>query len=199
MRVALLSSALLILGLSFPQGEGKPIPPTTPTPGSKAVIQATLAEMQGAWRLKQFDSPQIEKVRRQEAGYLLVAGKCFSFELHLSWSTVNNDPNLRTSLSGTHSFELDQGLRMTARQLIGASSDNTGIMFWEEPGKVRIYDVLCRKDVLQLKREDGTLYEFERIIQDTQPRDIYGRPLKVKDPNAPKTPPQEPPKEPKKN
>jgi hypothetical protein len=209
MRVALLSSALLVLGLSFPQGEGQqPKPPKPPAPvptpqvGSKAATQALLDDMQGGWRLKLFDSPTLNKARRQEVGYMIVAGKCFSFEMHMMFSSPNNDPHLRTTVTGTHTFELDESSHMTTRQLIGSANDNTGLIIWEEPGRVRKFEVTCTANMLQLRREDGTVYEFERMAEDKQLRDIYGRPLKVKDPNAPPPEPVPPkdgkePKEPK--
>ena len=120
---------------------------------------------------------------------MIVAGKCFSFEMHLAFSSANNEPHLRTTVTGTHTFELDESFHMTTRQLIGSANDNTGLIIWEEPGRVRKFEVTCRTDFLQLRREDGTVYEFERMQEDKVLRDIYGRPLKLKDPNAPPVPP----------
>jgi len=187
MRFALLSAALLCLSLSFAQQpEGEPIPPPTPTPGSKAAMQALLTEMQGSWRLKRVDSPLIDPIRRQEVGYMLVSGGHFSFEMHMSWISPDTRITKRTSLSGTHSFELDELLHMTARLVIGSTVDDAGMVAWEQPGKLRKYDVACATDVLRLTREDGTLFEFERMLDSKTPRDIFGRPLKLKAPNDPK-------------
>jgi hypothetical protein len=197
MRIALLSSALLALGLSFPQKQGEPVSPPTISPGSKAAIAALLEDMQGIWTLKNLDSPTIQGARRQQAGYMLIAEKYFSLEMHLMWSSQDNQPHLRLTLTGTHSFELDEGLKMTAKQMIGSTTDNTGLITWEEPGRIRKFDVTCVGDVLKLRRDDGTVYEFERIFQDPELRDIYGRPLKLKDPNAPPKTPKDtnPPKD----
>lgn len=187
MRFALLSAALLCLSLSFAQQpEGEPIAPPTPTPGSKAAMQALQTEMQGAWRLKRVESPALDPNRRQEVGFLLVSGSHFSFEMHMSWTSPDARIAKRTSLSGTHSFELDELLHMSARLVIGSTIDDVGMVAWEQPGKLRKYDVACATDVLRLTREDGTLFEFERLTDSKTPRDIYGRPLKLKDPNDPK-------------
>lgn len=189
MRTALLSSALLAVGLSFPQGE--PASPPTISPGSKAAMEALLADMQGTWKLKSIDSPTIQGARRQQVGFMLVSQKTFSLEMHLAWSSPDNQPHVRMTISGTHTFELDEGLKMTARQLIGATNDNTGLIIWEEPGRIRKFDVTCVGDMLKLRRDDATVYEFERLQQETELRDIYGRPLKLKDPNAPPKVPKE--------
>ncbi len=186
MRFALLSAAVLCLGLSIPQDAGEPLPPPTPTAGSKAAMQALLTEMQGAWRLKRFESAVLDKARRQEVGYLLVSGGYFSFEMHMSWLSPDNQITKRTSFTGTHRFEIDERGRMAARLVIGSNIDDFGVVVWETPDRVRNYDLSCATDTLKLTREDGTLFEFERLVDSKTPRDIFGRPLKLKDPNAPK-------------
>jgi hypothetical protein len=75
---------------------------------------------------------------------------------------------------------------MAARLVIGSNIDDFGVVVWETPDRVRNYDLSCATDTLKLTREDGTLFEFERLVDSKTPRDIFGRPLKLKDPNAPK-------------
>lgn len=196
MRIALLSSALLCLSLSFPQDNGEPVPP--PFPGSRAGMKLLQSEMQGAWKLKDFDAPRFERERRLQTGYMLISGSYFSFEMHMSWPSPDNRITTLTSFSGTHRFEMDEVGRMTARSVIGTDIDNMGVVHWAEPGRVRKFDITCGSDILKMKRDDDAVFEFERVIDNKQPRDIFGRPLKVKDPNDPKAPPKEPaPKEPK--
>lgn len=197
MRIAFLSCLLAALCLSAalqqPPEEEPPVKPT-PTPGTKAAIQKLTDEMQGAWVLRNIDSPTIEKARRREIGYLLVADNYFSFELHISWNSADDRLGPRTSLSGTHKFDIDERMELTARQVIGSTIDDQGVVVWEQPGRVRKYTVSCSGDKLRLTREDAAVFEFERAPESTGPRDIYGRPLKLKDPNAPKDTPREPKK-----
>ncbi|MBL8858748.1 MAG: hypothetical protein JNL28_09600 [Planctomycetes bacterium] len=192
MRAALIFSSLSVLCLSAPlrplfQDTPETLP--TPTRGEKAAVQALMNEMQGTWSLKSLDSPTLDKLRRQEVGYMVVSGIYFSFEMHMSWNTVDDRASRRTSLSGTHRFEINDRSRMTASSIIGSSVDNDGRVVWEQPGLLRKYDVTCSGDTMKLLRDDGTTFEFQRMADSKQARDIYGRPLKVKDPNAPFTPP----------
>ena len=192
MRAALLLSSLSVLCLSASlRTAPQDVPATLPTPtrGTKAAIQALVDEMQGTWSLKDLDSPTLDKVRRQEAGYMVVSGIYFSFEMHMSWNTPDDRAAQRTSLSGTHRFEINDRSRMTASSIIGSSIDNDGRVVWEQPGMVRKYDVTCSGDTMKLLRDDGTALEFQRMVDSKAARDIYGRPLKLKDPNAPLTPP----------
>jgi hypothetical protein len=199
MRIAILSSALLCLGLSFPQEPNDPTTPQ-PMPGSKAAMKTLMSEMQGVWKLKEFESPTLERVNRLQTGYLLLSGSYFSFEMHMSWPSPDTRIVTLTSTTGTHKFEMDEIGRMTARVVIGTDIDNMGVVHWAEPGRVRKFDITCVSDVLKMKREDGAEFVFDRMVDTKTPRDIYGRPLKLKDPNDPKAPPKEPtPKEPKKN
>lgn len=198
MRATLFSLSLAVLCLcaAFQQPtppEEQPAKPT-PTPGIKAAIQKLTDEMQGAWVLKSIESPTIQKERRREIGYLLVADNYFSFELHISWNAADDHQGPITSLSGTHAFEIDERMDMTARQVIGSTIDDQGVVVWEQPGRVRQYAVSCLGNTLRLTREDSAVFEFERAAGTTGPRDIYGRPLKLKDPHAPKEPPREPKK-----
>lgn len=194
MRLVAITCALSVLCLSFsmrPATQGEPETKPTLPAGSKAAIQALVDEMQGSWRLVKLDSPKLEKLSRQEVGFLLVSGNYFSFEMHMSWTAANNVNDKRTFQSGTHRFEIDESSRMTANSVIGSGIDDKGVVVFEQPGHARTYAVSCAGTTLKLERDDGTTFEFERLADSKQKRDIYGRPLKVKDPNAPKEPPPE--------
>lgn len=157
-------------------------------------MKMLMTDMQGAWKLKSFEAPALDRERRLQTGFLLVSGGYFSFEMHMSWPSPDNRIVTLTSTTGTHRFEMDEIGRMTARSVIGTNVDDVGVVHWEEPGRVRKFDITCAGDILKMKREDGAEFEFQRMLDTKQPRDIYGRPLKLKDPNDPKAPPKEPKK-----
>jgi len=119
---------------------------------------------------------------------MVVSGSYFSFEMHMSWSEANDRISQRTSLSGTHRFQIDDKGRLTATSVIGSSVDRDGQVVWEQPGMLRKYDVTCSGETMKLVRDEGTSFEFQRMVDSKMMRDIYGRPLKLKDPNAPRDP-----------
>lgn len=193
MRTALLSTTLatLCLPLALQAPQDDPATRPTPTRGGKRAITEVVTEMQGAWRLESFDTPGLDRERRQQIGFLLVAGKYFSFELHVSWLTNAERIAQRTSQTGTYKFEIDERMELTAFQVIGSTIDDQGVVVWESPNRMRKYTVSCSGDKLDLTREDGTRFTFSRLVDSQTPRDIFGRPLKVKDPNAPREPKQQ--------
>lgn len=194
MRFVAITCALSVVCLSLsmrPALQGEPNTKPTLPAGSKAAIQALVDEMQGTWRLMKLDSPTLDKQRRQETGFMLISGNYFSFEMHMSWTSLNNQGEKRSFISGTHRFEIDERSRLTANSVIGSAIDDDGRVLFEQPGHARQYDVTCAGTTLKLKRDDGTTLEFERLSDSKMTRDIYGRPLKVKDPNAPAEPPPE--------
>jgi hypothetical protein len=148
--------------------------------------------MQGAWRLTKVESLTMEKEGRMEAGYLLVAGDYFSFELHMGWTKPDGSSMTRVYQSGTHRFEVDDNYKMSTSSLIGSINDPKGLVLFEQPGHRREYTVDCVVDTLKLKRDDATTFEFERL-QDKRPkRDFYGRPVKPKEKKPDEKKPEDP-------
>jgi len=177
--------------LSAPQGPSAP-KPAVPELKSTS-MQSLIDEMQGAWRLTEFSTPAFEKKDRLDVGYLLVSGNYFSLEIHVGWMAPGDLLDQRTFASGTHRFEMDERCRMTASSVIGASiplgrsmTDLPGSLVFEPPGRKRVYDVVCLGNTMTFKRDDGAKMTFERLSDSLSRRDIYGRPVKSKDPNEPK-------------
>lgn len=183
--VALSVSVGASLCLSFGPATQDPKPEKPAAPAlSKGAVEALVDSMQGAWRLAKYDAPAMEKKQRQEVGFLLVSGSYFSFEMHLGWTTANGTPLEQTFVSGTHRFEIDENSRLNASSVIGASMDDDNRVQFEVPGRTRRYGLVCSGPRLTLTREDGTVLEFEKMADTRQKLDAFGRPLKLKDPNA---------------
>jgi hypothetical protein len=184
-----ISVACLCLSLSTaPQ---LPVPKEPPQPFSPTKSRNPVIDvMQGAWKLTKVESLTMDKERRMEAGYLLVAGDFFSFELHIGWQSPNGNALTRVFQSGTHRFEIDDKYKMTTSSLIGSINDPKGLVLFEQPGHRREYTVDCDGDTLKMKREDETTFEFERLQDNRPKRDFYGRPIKEKKPDEkkPETP-----------
>ena len=166
----------------------EPPQPLSPTKSRNPVIDT----MQGAWKLTKVESLTMDKERRMEAGYLLVAGDFFSFELHMGWQSLDGGSLTRVYQSGTHRFEVDDKYKMTTSSLIGSINDKNGQVLFEQPGHRREYTVACEGDTLKMKREDETTFEFERLQDNRPKRDFYGRAIKPKE----KKPDEKEPKEP---
>jgi hypothetical protein len=151
------------------------------SPAAKAAIKKTTDEMQGTWRLVSMDAPKLVKANRYQTGYMLVAGSYFSLELHVNWNHPNGTLAGRLFQTCVCRFELDPQLKMTASGVLGSTMDDIGRVLFEQPGLRRQYDVEVLLNRLKLKRSDGTIFEFERMIDSRQQRDFYGRPIEPKD------------------
>lgn len=186
MRLLAVTSLIPVLCLfisTSPTQQGDPATKPTPHVKPKTLSGAVMEEMQGTWRLLSLESPALEKAKRQEVGFLLVAGNYFSFEVHWGWlgATGTIEDNMYFQ-SGTHRFELDERGRMTASSVIGSFVTPDGKLQFDQPGRARVYDVVMSGNKMTLKRDDGSRYEFEHMVDTRQARDIFGRPLKTKDP-----------------
>jgi len=179
----LLSAVALSLSFAPVIQDTKPEKPA-PTTLTKGAIDSLVDTMQGAWRLAKYEAPAMEKKERHEVGFLLVSGNYFSFEMHLGWTTPNGTPLEQTFVSGTHRFEIDENSRLNASSVIGSSMDDDNRVQFEAPGRTRRYGIACNGTRLTLTREDNTVLEFEKIVDSRKKLDAYGRPLKLKDPNA---------------
>jgi hypothetical protein len=196
MRLFEITSALSILCLLVSLRPAQDLPETKPTlpTGAKVAIATLRNEMQGAWRLVALESPTLIRQNRHELGFLLVTDNYFSFELHLGWLSPDGRIDEKSFSSGTHRFELDERGRMSSSSVIGSFVDVDKRIQFEQPGKVRSYDVTCIANKMTLKREDGTKFEFERMSDSKAPRDIFGRPLKLKESGEVEKPPKREPK-----
>ncbi len=168
-----LTTALLCASPAFLQG-GKERPPRATPPPDVAPIAR---DLQGAWRLVEFESKVMRRERRQEVGILLVAGEFLSFECHFGWMDDAGQRDASTYFSGTHSFELRSDSVMEMTSLIGSTVDprGGGVPVFEPSGRKREYKVKFEGTKLTLLRElDEQTFRFERLAPDPG-LDFYGR------------------------
>jgi len=155
----------------------------------EAAAAPLLKDIQGAWKLVEFESKALRRDRRQEVGYLLVSGEFLSFECHLGWMDDAGRRDASTFFSGTHSFVLRADSTMEMTSLIGTTVDPQGrTPLFEQPGRKREYKVRFDGSKLVLKRElDEQTFRFERQAQDPE-LDFYGRKKKPAPPAEPPPP-----------
>jgi len=189
------AAALALLTVSFTPAQDLRARPKATDPRT---LDAKLAAMQGLWRLTALDTPKLPRDRRDQAGYLLVSGTCFSLEVHWGWLGPDGKNAAQKDFqSGTHRFEFDQAGNLEARSLIGAAFMQSGLMQWEEPGKVRRYKVDHLAQAMRWTNDDGAVFTFEQVPMAKSARtDIFGRPIpekapeKAPDPGGDKPPPK---------
>lgn len=176
------------LGLSFgaqqPQRPPQPPPEARPTPNDAELksVQAKVDAMQGLWRLTELRTPKTPQTRREEVGYLLVSGMCFSLEMHWGWvgpdgRTFSN----KDFQSGMHRFEMDDAGNMDTSSVIGSYFNQQGLLEWEQPGKTRRYKIVQHEKRMTWSNEEGISLTFEQMPEPRfVRRDVFGRPLPEK-------------------
>jgi hypothetical protein len=171
---------LALLGL-LPFQKGQEPDPGRPTLSDtqKKSADAFVTGMQGLWRLEEMRTPRQSGDRRMEAGYLLVSGLCFSFELHYGYVAPDGHHVVdKNFLSGTHRFEIDDAGSMNARSVIGAYFNTQGLLQFEEPNKLRRYQVKVAGETMSWSNDDGAHFLFKQLPEPrTMKRDVFGRPL----------------------
>jgi hypothetical protein len=180
-----LSTTLLCAAPALLQG-GKERPPRQAPDAASAPL---VKDLQGAWKLVEFESKVLPRTRRSEVGYLLVAGEFLSFECHFGWTDDAGQSNARTFFSGTHAFELRADGVMVMTSLIGTTVHPQDIIpLFEQPGRKREYKVSFEGTKLTLLREaDEQTFRFVRHVPD-QELDFYGRRKKPAPPAEPPPP-----------
>lgn len=180
--------ALGFLSLSFlpqqlprPKKDPDDLKPT-PSPAELKSIEGKLARMQGLWRLDELKSPRIEAARRLEAGYVLVSGLTFSIELHLGYVAPDGKNIInRDFQSGMHRFELDDAGSMETRTVIGSFINPSGLVQFEEPQRMRRYDVQFGEDDMIWSNAEGIRFVLKKLPEPKYARrDVFGKPIPEK-------------------
>lgn len=183
------SLAAVVLALAVPvafqSGGQKPAPP--PAAPARPV---TVDSMLGAWRLTNLESPLMNKDKRSDVGYLLIAENFMSLECHIGWLDDSGTRVASTFFSGTHEYELRSDGVLVLTSLIGATVDPNGSNpVFEPTGRRREYRVKFNGSRLVLVRDkDQQTFEFERVAASGGGLDFYGR-------RKPPPKPAEPPKD----
>ncbi len=195
-------SILLATGLSFGASpsaahqDSQELRPAQPK-SSRAANKKTLAKMQGAWqltdvRLIDADKTDFGGLRLEHSGYAVVSGRYIAIEFHFrltegETADLQLGPNQtasdrgRSLATGVHKMEMQNGEEIETTSLIGTTIGRFAAPEFEPPGTKRIYHVDITGDTMVLTRDDGHTLTFERMIDDEQSFDIFGRPVKDDD------------------
>lgn len=169
--------------------EGKP----TPSVHELRSIEGKLAKMQGLWRIDELKTPRVDAARRLETGYVLVSGLTFSLEIHLGFVAPDGKNVINKDFqSGMHRFELDDAGAMETRTVIGSFFNEQGLLQFEQPQKLRRYDVKFGDEEMIWSNADGTRFVLKHMPEPKYARrDVFGKPIpEKKDERAPKEPPK---------
>ncbi len=183
MRLLPFSACASLLCLLLPPAQQDPgANKPTLTDSERKTAQAKVDQMQGLWRVVEIRTAKTPQTRREEVGYLLVSGLCFSLELHWGWvgpdgvALVNKDFQ-----SGTHRFEMDDAGNMETSSIIGSYFNRDGLLQWEKPGQKRRYKIDQNELRMTWSNDDGTSFTFEHMPEPRfVKRDVFGRPLPEK-------------------
>lgn len=193
--------ALGLLTLSFVAQQRPPAPRDPnegkPTPSATELrsIEAKLARMQGLWRIDEMKTPRVDASRRLEVGYVLVSGLTFALEIHLGFVAPDGKNVINKDFqSGMHRFELDDAGTMETRTVLGSFFNEQGLLQFEQPQKLRRYDVQFGDEEMIWANTDGTKFVLKHMPEPKYARrDVFGKPIpEKKDEHAPA--PKDPPK-----
>jgi hypothetical protein len=167
----LLAFALQAGGQKPPQDE-----PSTATERVRVDRKKLRDDIQGAWRLIEFQTASLPSKSRKDVGYCLISGSCLSLELHMGWMPDPATIQGRGFQSGTHTFEIDDEGQLRTSTLIGAYINRASVLEFDRPGYARTYTVTVANNQLSMARADGQTLVFERMLDVMQERDFFGRP-----------------------
>jgi hypothetical protein len=163
-------ACLVALSLAPVQERPKPAPPTL-------AQSQVLESVQGAWRLRKIEDKALPTQGRQEAGYLVVSGSHAAIEIHVGYTLQNGtlgDPEFQ---SGIYAATVDSERKLVLGTLIGMRTDRAVKAIAEPVGQSRKFGVEVAGAMLTLRREDGAVFQFDRLQDKSAKSDFYGRPV----------------------
>jgi len=170
-RMNLVSLALVCLvSMSFAPVQDKVAPPN-PTQAQGRVLE----QLQGAWRLRKIEDKQLASQRRQETGYMVVSGSHVALEIHVGYTQDNGLVGQPIFQTGIYASSIDKELNLVLNTLIGSNTDSRFKASAEQVGKQRKYSVDLVGAMLTLRRDDGAQFTFDRLADNLQRYDFYGR------------------------
>lgn len=145
-------------GLASAQGAEDPVTPPT-------AEEDMLAQLQGAWVLRDLDSPDFIEQRRQEKAFMVIGGTFLAIDIQLAWDAKEGDEWINGFFqSGISRIWVERSNILIARGLIGVTTDEDYGLEIESPGKERRYTVrLQENNELVLNMEDGPRFAFKRL------------------------------------
>ena len=149
-----------------------------PAQGNPTQAQSrVLEQLQGAWRLRKIEDKQLASQRRQETGYMVVSGSHVALEIHVGYTQDNGLVGQPIFQTGIYASSIDKELNLVLNTLIGSNTDSRFKASAEQVGKQRKYTVDIVGAMLTLRREDGAQFLFDRLADNVQRYDFYGRKL----------------------
>ena len=145
-------------GVAHAQSGEDPETPLTPE-------EETLAKLQGAWTLRELDSPEFTKQRRQERAFMVIGGTFLAIDIKLAWDAQEGDEWIDGFFqSGISRIWIERSNTLIARALIGVVTNEDYEIEIEPPGTERRYSVRFQeKNELILNMEDGPRLAFKRL------------------------------------
>ena len=134
--------------------------------GGEATPESELLErLQGAWVLRELDSPNFDDRRRKDKAFMVIGGTFLAIDIQLSWDAREGDEWIDGFFqSGISRIWVERSNTLIARGLIGVTTDEDYSLEIEPPGKERRYSVRFReKNELVLNMEDGPRFSFKRL------------------------------------
>ena len=133
------------------------------TPLSKE--EEVLAKLQGAWVLRELDSPDFPRQRRQERAFMVVGGTFLAIDIKLAWDAQEGDEWVDGFFqSGVSRIWIERSNTLIARALIGVMTNEDYEIEIEPPGTERRYSVRFQEDdELVLNMDDGPRLAFKRL------------------------------------
>lgn len=168
---------LSLIPWSVPQDAKRQDAPLAPE--RQRVDRTKLREdLQGVWKLVELRTSNIRNEARQDVGMCVIQGNYLSMEVHIGWVGNDSRPDARSFQSGTHKFALNDEGQMELSTLIGAFINRAGEPQFEPPGTARKYDITVAANRLTMSRADDQVLTFDRVVDATDGKDFYGRPLR---------------------
>jgi len=152
--------AAVASGATLASAQGAEDPVTPPT-----AEEDILAQLQGAWVLRELDSPDFREQRRQEKAFMVIGGTFLAIDIQLAWDAKEGDEWINGFFqSGISRIWVERSNILIARGLIGVTTDEDYGLEIESPGRERRYTVRFQeKNELVLNMEDGPRFAFKRL------------------------------------
>lgn len=169
---ALAAACACLVALSLAPVQERP-KPAAPTLSQEQVLDS----VQGAWRLRKIEDKNLPTQGRQEAGYFVVAGSHAAIEIHVGYTLLNGtlgDPEFQ---SGIFAASVDSERKLVLSTLIGMRTDRSIKAIAEPVGQARKFAVEAAGAMLTLRREDGAVFQFDKLQDKSGKFDFYGRPV----------------------
>ncbi len=166
------AACVCLVALSLAPVQERP-KPSAPTLAQSQVLDS----VQGAWRLRKIEDKNLRTQGRQETGYFVVSGSHAAIEIHIGYTLVNGTLGEPEFQSGIYAASVDSERKLVLGTLIGMRTDRAVKAIAEPVGQSRKFGVEVAGAMLTLRRDDGAVFQFDRLQDKSGKSDFYGRPV----------------------